>query len=209
MQLVMINWGIVSTCRKCDRQTYHPHISIQLKVRRQEELSSRVQTSRQALALSPVLSATLLQLKVWAVLKEKKQDPFPLVHASFKRKTIRCLWKYNEISWVPDFNPTREQMDTWNGWNMNEWNPSFQSPKEVNQKTSDYAGYVPPWTLELLRETENKRKRRTQTGTVAASDAQISSVFQSYHPEEPNENRLDVIEWKTETGDKGRDQRRH
>lgn len=51
MQLVIINGGIVSTCRGCDRQTHHPHISIQLEIRRQEELSFCVQTSQQAWTL--------------------------------------------------------------------------------------------------------------------------------------------------------------
>ncbi len=39
MQLVLINGGRVSTCRGCDRQTHHPHIGIQLEVRRQKELT--------------------------------------------------------------------------------------------------------------------------------------------------------------------------
>lgn len=73
MQLVIVNGGRVSTCRGCDRQTRHPHI--QLGVRRQEELSSRVQTSQQAWTPAPappsfifLLGPTLLSIRVWILL---------------------------------------------------------------------------------------------------------------------------------------------
>lgn len=81
MQLVIINGGIVSTCRGCDRQTRHPHI--QLQVRRQEELSSFVQTPQQAWTLSPSFfflgsdTAHYIQVRILLI----KRFFFPLAHA--------------------------------------------------------------------------------------------------------------------------------
>lgn len=144
MQLVII----VSTCRGCDRQTQHPHI--QLQVRRQEELSSRVQTSQQAWTLSlPSLGPTLLTIQVWILLL--KREKTPLAHASSKpgERPHDVVEKQNEIFRVPDFNPTHELMDTWNEGKMNEWNPHLY--KSVWSPSVDL-WLVPPWTLQHLRE---------------------------------------------------------
>lgn len=81
MQLVIINGGIVSTCRGCDRQTRHPHSSIQLEVRRQEELSSCVQTSQQAWTLSPL---SLGSNTAHYPGENSPNKAFPLAHASSK-----------------------------------------------------------------------------------------------------------------------------
>lgn len=63
----------VSTCRGSDRQSHHPHISIQLEVRGQDELNTCLQTSQRV---------WMLFLLFWVQNREKKN--LPIWHASPK-----------------------------------------------------------------------------------------------------------------------------
>lgn len=144
MQLGIINEGTVSTCRGCDRQTYHSHISIQLEVRWQKELSTRVQTSQQGWAL-----CLLFWIQNYSMGAKKK--------SSFFFFTMLCL-KLNKqhlhhiISKILHF-------DSWIHGMSAQWMDEIHIFLMCVKPMAYYEGYTPCWTLQHLRKVVDKRKK--------------------------------------------------
>lgn len=135
MQLVIINEGVFSTCRGCDRQSHHPHTSIQLKVRRNLGLVCRLQNRPGHHPPFQILyfafGSSTIQLGILLV----ERFLWHMLHLRLEKDHVVSLKRQNEIFRVPDFSPTHELMDTWNEGRMNEWNPHLY--KSVRSPSAD------------------------------------------------------------------------
>lgn len=151
MQRVIIKWGIVSTCRGWGRQTRHPHSSIHLEDRRQEELGAHVQTSQHAWTLFPMFwvqhysisrcDSPKKRLFLWHMLhlRLEKDHKMPL----------KAEWNLQR---------PRLQLDTWTNGHM-KW-VKYEWMKSTSTSKSMWNPLLDPWLGRLhssLKLTSFKR----------------------------------------------------
>ena len=152
MQLVIINGGIVSTCRGCDRQTRHPHIQLtSQKAGGTKLLCADFTTGLDAFPLFFFLGSDTAHYIQVRILLIKHFFFFPFgtcFHLRLERDRVTSL----TAEW--NFQGPRLQPNTWTHGHM-EWGKRwmneihiFRSPCEAHRQTSDCEGYVPPWTLQ-------------------------------------------------------------
>lgn len=212
MQLVIFNGGRVSTCRGCDRQTRHPHISIQLEVRRQEELNSCVQTSQQAWTQPPTHPPFLVQqcslLQVRTPLKWENKN-------RFSSGTCFILnWRKDHVTYLKaewNFQGPNAWSHGHMKWRRDEWmkSTSFYVHVKPISRPWSVKGYSPPWTSRNVREVVGERGKKKKN----PDSERVCRWCAESHRATTFPQRRRVTKWKPlvmwlnerQTGDKGRD----